>query len=590
MRRIVESIALAFLALTVTPLAIRRSLIGVNSKGEAVIAFAVGVAVAGLILLVLAHIEKVTPKTSDHALVSRYVSPGLALIVAAAKLVGAVLGVVIAVSLALNSLRSAIGAEPPAWVGGLVIVVLAIPVLLGIRPHPRFLGAIVGTGFVLSFLILVAGVIVEAVTTTTWVDAVGNSVERAVAELRYGQSVPLLGAIVGACLPIACLGLMVERHFSEGTSARVSTTSLLKLFGPTLVGIGLTLYLTNTLAVSTQFFGAPVQAFAHILVGRTGSVAIAVVMIVTTLAIAIALFDRMPGYLRLLGASGVLPRRLAAADDRAPRQIIIAGIVIVCATFTGYLQSLLGISHMFVVVMALPFLVTMVGLVARGRRTRADSTIPVTRKRAVHSIVLGYVTGAVLLAVIIFAVVSNPLVAAGSVLALTVPTALLIRLRRERGQIRESITAEDLSEGRTLPTRVHGLVIVDSLNLANIQAITYARATRPSSLAAIVVDVNPEVTEALQRDWQEADLPVELRILGTPRGAARRPIIDHIRRLRHNHPRDIFVVFYARIVTPQASWRRLGVAPLTGSLIHELRQEPGVMVTEVPYQIIEDVE
>ena len=47
--------------------------------------------------------------------------------------------------------------------------------------------------------------------------------------------------------------------------------------------------------------------------------------------------------------------------------------------------------------------------------------------------------------------------------------------------------------------RVHAIVLVSKLHKPTLRALAYARATRPSFLEAITVDVDPEETEALQR-------------------------------------------------------------------------------------------
>ena len=169
------------------------------------------------------------------------------------------------------------------------------------------------------------------------------------------------------------------------------------------------------------------------------------------------------------------------------------------------------------------------------------------------------------------------------------PSVVLLAQRRGRGKIGKTLAASDLTEGRTLPTRVHAIVLVERLDRPTLQAITYARATRPSTLAGLVVDVDPATTEALSRDWTEAEMPVELRILGTPRGAARRPVIEHVRSLRAGSPRDIVIIYAPRVVSSSAAWQRFFVRHWTPALLSELKLEPGVIVAEVPYQL-EDVE
>ena len=48
---------------------------------------------------------------------------------------------------------------------------------------------------------------------------------------------------------------------------------------------------------------------------------------------------------------------------------------------------------------------------------------------------------------------------------------------------------------RALPSRVHSIIVVTSVRKPVVRALTYARASRPSSLEAVVVDVDPDVAE-----------------------------------------------------------------------------------------------
>ena len=48
------------------------------------------------------------------------------------------------------------------------------------------------------------------------------------------------------------------------------------------------------------------------------------------------------------------------------------------------------------------------------------------------------------------------------------------------------------------------------------RALAYARASRPSYLEAITVDVDPESTRELLHEWDARDIPVPLRALDSP--------------------------------------------------------------------------
>ena len=56
----------------------------------------------------------------------------------------------------------------------------------------------------------------------------------------------------------------------------------------------------------------------------------------------------------------------------------------------------------------------------------------------------------------------------------------------------------DETEDTTLPSRVHAVVLVSKIHKPTLRALAYARATRPTALEAVTVNVDPDETRALQ--------------------------------------------------------------------------------------------
>ena len=84
---------------------------------------------------------------------------------------------------------------------------------------------------------------------------------------------------------------------------------------------------------------------------------------------------------------------------------------------------------------------------------------------------------------------------------------------RVRAELRSS---ETTSTTQLLPSRVHAIVLVSKIHKPTLRALAYARATRPSVLEAITVNVEPDETKALQAEWDRRDIPVPLKVLDSP--------------------------------------------------------------------------
>src|SRR5260370_16708005 len=92
------------------------------------------------------------------------------------------------------------------------------------------------------------------------------------------------------------------------------------------------------------------------------------------------------------------------------------------------------------------------------------------------------------------------------------------------------------------------MVWVRSSPLAPLRALAYARATRPSRIEALIVDVDEAETLRLKEEWDRADIPVPLTVLASPYREITRPVVRYVKQLRRESPRDIVTVFIPEYV------------------------------------------
>jgi len=148
----------------------------------------------------------------------------------------------------------------------------------------------------------------------------------------------------------------------------------------------------------------------------------------------------------------------------------------------------------------------------------------------------------------------------------------------------ELAVSEAEADHNRLPSRVHAIVLISKLHKPALRALSYARATRPNRLEAITVDVDPAETAALQRDWDARGIPVPLTALDSPYREIIRPIVEHIKSLRSDNPRDVVVVYVPEYVVGRW-WEQILHNQSALRLKTRLRFMPGVMVASVPWQL-----
>jgi hypothetical protein len=138
--------------------------------------------------------------------------------------------------------------------------------------------------------------------------------------------------------------------------------------------------------------------------------------------------------------------------------------------------------------------------------------------------------------------------------------------------------------GIVLPARIHVVVLVSRLHKPTLQAVAYARATRPDTLTALTVAGNPEDLRALQAEWAERGVPVPLAELDAPYRDITGPVLEYVATLRRNSPRDLVVIYIPEYVVGHW-WKHVLHNQSALRLKARLLFQRGVMVTTVPWQL-----
>ena len=103
-------------------------------------------------------------------------------------------------------------------------------------------------------------------------------------------------------------------------------------------------------------------------------------------------------------------------------------------------------------------------------------------------------------------------------------------------------------------------------------------------LTALTVNVDEPDTRSLQADWERYDIPVPLTVLESPYREITRPLLDYIKKLRADRPRDLVNVFIPEYVVGHW-WEHLLHNQSAFRIKTRLLFQPGVMVTSVPWPL-----
>jgi amino acid transporter len=294
-------------------------------------------------------------------------------------------------------------------------------------------------------------------------------------------------------------------------------------------------------------------------------------------------FNGFPVLGSILARDGFLPRQLHTRGDRLAYSNGIVSLtffaVVLILVYDAEVTSLI---QLYVVGVFVSFTVSQLGMLRHWTRLLQTETDQAVRARMMRSRVINAVgltmTGTVLIIVLLSKFLQGAYIA---IIAMAALFGLMKLIRRHYESVaRETTLSPD--EDRMLPSRVRAIVLVSKLHKPTMRALAFAKASRPSTLEALTVDVDPEETERLVRTWEEAGLTTPLKVVASPYREVTNPILDYVKNVRKESPRDVVTVYIPEYVVGHW-WEQLLHNQSALRLKSRLLFTPGVMVTSVPY-------
>jgi amino acid transporter len=295
-------------------------------------------------------------------------------------------------------------------------------------------------------------------------------------------------------------------------------------------------------------------------------------------------FNGFPTLASILAQDRFLPAQLRNRGDRLAFSngiLLLAGISAVL--IVGFDANIEKLIHLYIVGVFTSFTLSQLGMVRHWRTELATSTdrnrrAAVRRSQLVNGVGAA-VTALVLILVVVYKFLGGAYLAIGAMIVLFM---LMRGIRRHYDAVSMELVPKPA--GDILPSRNHAIVLVSQLHAPTLRALAYAKATRPSDLIALTVAVDEGTDRQLQAEWDARQVDIPLTIVSSPYREVTRPVLDYIRRIRRDSPRDVVTVFIPEYVVGHW-WEHLlhNQSPLR--LKGRLLYEPGVMVTSVPYQL-----
>lgn len=322
--------------------------------------------------------------------------------------------------------------------------------------------------------------------------------------------------------------------------------------------------------------------FAHFHIGAVivaGATALILVLAANTA------FNGFPVLGSVLARDGYLPRQLHNRGDRLAFSNGILSLAVVAALLIWvYDAQVSRLIQLYIIGVFVSFTLSQLGMIRHWTRLLPGQSDRKARATMVRSRIINTIgfllTGAVLVIVLVTKFTHGAYIVC---IAMPIIFAIMAGIRRHYDRVAVELALSP-DEEFALPARVHAVVLISKIHKPALRALSFARASRPTTLEAVTVAVDSESTKALMAEWDRRGIPVPLRVLDSPFREITRPIVDHVQTLRRQSPRDMVVVYVPEYIVGRW-WEQVLHNQSALRLKARLLFTPGVLLTSVPWQL-----
>ncbi len=296
-------------------------------------------------------------------------------------------------------------------------------------------------------------------------------------------------------------------------------------------------------------------------------------------------FNGFPVLGSILARDGYLPRALYTRGDRlAYSNGIIALAVAAIGLVLAFNASVTSLIQLYVVGVFVSFTVSQLGMMRHWTRHLLTEKDAARRARMKRSRVINAIgltaTGVVLIVVLASKFIYGAYLA---VAAMALVFLLMRAIKRHYDLVAREVAVNE-TDARMLPSRVRAVIFVQDVNKPTMRAVNFARATRASSIEAVIVATDDAEAHRIVKQWEQQDVGVPIKVIASPYRAVVEPFLAYVRGLRTDNPRDVVCVYIPEYIV--GHWWEQLLHNQTGFILKaRLNFMQGVMTTSVPYQL-----
>jgi amino acid transporter len=291
-------------------------------------------------------------------------------------------------------------------------------------------------------------------------------------------------------------------------------------------------------------------------------------------------FNGFPLLGSVLATDRYAPKSLATRGDR----LIFSNGVIALALAAAVIEvifraNVTALIQLYIIGVFVSFTLGQTGMVVHWRRLLREGTDQRGRTRTY----LGINTFGAIMSFSVLVVVTITKFTQGAYIVFAIMPILFVLMlgvnryyRDVNKEVEADATTTFGAEGD------HAIVLVGRMQKPVLKALDYAIAARHESIEAVHVSIDDAATEQLERDWEEHNIQVPLRILDSPYRDISMPLIKYIKHRRQENGSEVVTVYTPQYIVGHW-WEAMLHNHAARRIRHKLMLVHGVVLALVPW-------
>lgn len=309
-------------------------------------------------------------------------------------------------------------------------------------------------------------------------------------------------------------------------------------------------------------------------------------------------FAGAPSLSALLAIDGFVPRQLAFRGSRLVYSNgIVALAVIASVLILVFNASVTGLIPLYAIGVFLSFTLSQAGMARRwykiGRLQPGQeihergSILHHDRRWAVKMVINSF--GALCTAVVMLVFCVTKFQDGAWLVLVLIPILVIMfaRIHHHYQDLAQRLSLERYGAAPRTDRRHRVILPVSSVHRGTLTALAYARSLS-NDITAVHVSIDPDAVEKVKSKWEVWGGGVRLQIIDSPYRLLIEPMMDYIAAIvAQRQPNETITVVVPQFV-PRHSWQNLLHTQTAWFLRQAFLSQPGIVITDVPYQLDRD--